>query len=294
MSSEKTQYYSLHRWRPEDAFLRAEFNENSELVDSALHGIRQEAATGVSGVQAAVEEARRAAEEAVEGARSEALAAVSGAKNELTEALNKAKADLNAAVAAAKKEAAAAVEEAKSEAEQAAAAAKREALAAMPLVLLKQAVPAPVNGIWDWSLADLDLTPYYALRLYMKLNSDLGRAILYCNNSTRGYSYVSGSSTYSSSYLFSFPVCHSGEREAVAEIMLLLGEHTLTARLDGTGYDWETEKALGVSTISSGIALDQLPGKRLTSLTFCGIHGSGGIGSLASGGLAYLYGLRKP
>ena len=105
MSSEKTQYYSLHRWRPEDAFLRAEFNENSELVDSALHGIRQEAATGVSGVQAAVEEARRAAEEAVEGARSEALAAVSGAKKELTEALNKAKADLNAAVAAAKKEA---------------------------------------------------------------------------------------------------------------------------------------------------------------------------------------------
>ena len=178
MSSEKTQYYSLHRWRPEDAFLRAEFNENSELVDSALHGIRQEAATGVSGVQAAVEEARRAAEEAVEGARSEAMAAVSGAKNELTEALNKAKADLNAAVAAARKEAAAAVEAAKSEAEQAVQAARD----AVPLVKLAELYATQDTDSLCLELVTLERSAFVVLKIYAELYTEKKEACLLCND----------------------------------------------------------------------------------------------------------------
>ena len=36
MSSSKTTNYGLHLWQPEDDFLRSEFNENNEAVDTAL------------------------------------------------------------------------------------------------------------------------------------------------------------------------------------------------------------------------------------------------------------------
>lgn len=38
MSTNKTENYQLHRWEPEDDFLRQEFNENFAAIDAALHG----------------------------------------------------------------------------------------------------------------------------------------------------------------------------------------------------------------------------------------------------------------
>ena len=250
MSSEKTQYYSLHRWRPEDAFLRAEFNENSELVDSALHGIRQEAATGVSGVQAAVEEARRAAEEAVEGARSEALAAVSGAKTELTEALNKAKADLNAAVAAAKKEAAAAVEEAKSEAEQAV----QDARDAVPLVRLGSFTLSKAAAEWRIDLSGLDLSPYSILRLYARLRCSANTAYLRVNGLTSGYSYaVAGQNDGGQrEYLLPLSCPRNAGQQGVVELTLYLQQlPALFARVTSA---YSTESSTTAQTLVYGCA----------------------------------------
>lgn len=36
MSTNKTQNYQLHRWEPEDDFLRQEFNENFAIIDGQL------------------------------------------------------------------------------------------------------------------------------------------------------------------------------------------------------------------------------------------------------------------
>lgn len=36
MSTQKTQHYQLHKWSPDDQFLRSEFNENFDALDAAL------------------------------------------------------------------------------------------------------------------------------------------------------------------------------------------------------------------------------------------------------------------
>jgi len=36
MSSEKTEYYQLHRWQKDDDFLREEFNENFAILDDKI------------------------------------------------------------------------------------------------------------------------------------------------------------------------------------------------------------------------------------------------------------------
>lgn len=38
MSSEKTEHYQLHKWIPEDDFVRTEFNENFTKLDTVLAG----------------------------------------------------------------------------------------------------------------------------------------------------------------------------------------------------------------------------------------------------------------
>lgn len=42
MSTGKTTYLGLHRWEPDDNFLRAEFNENSDKLDSELQTMQKE------------------------------------------------------------------------------------------------------------------------------------------------------------------------------------------------------------------------------------------------------------
>ena len=286
MSSEKTQYYSLHRWRPEDAFLRAEFNENSELVDSALHGIRQEAATGVSGVQAAVEEARRAAEEAVEGARSEALAAVSGAENELTEALNKAKADLNAAVAAAKKEAAAAVEEAKSEAEQAVQAARD----AVPLVKLAELYATQDTDSLCLELATLERSAFVVLKIYAELYTEKKEACLLCNDFFGlGYTYVTGTSVENGKCLLPIRCGSDMDGSSLAELTVnLRGNAALASCLSMAYAGGLTTHQVTYGTLSP----DVLKAGQITSLVFRGFDSrEKELLPLKAGSRAWVYGL---
>jgi len=42
MSTGKTTYLRLHRWEPDDDFLRTEFNENSDKLDEELQGMQKE------------------------------------------------------------------------------------------------------------------------------------------------------------------------------------------------------------------------------------------------------------
>lgn len=40
MSSHKTPNYNLHKWEPEDSFLRSEFNDNFTALDTAVKGAK--------------------------------------------------------------------------------------------------------------------------------------------------------------------------------------------------------------------------------------------------------------
>lgn len=42
--AEFTQHYGLHQWKPEDNFLRSDFNQDFSRVDAALHGLEEEKA----------------------------------------------------------------------------------------------------------------------------------------------------------------------------------------------------------------------------------------------------------
>ncbi|WP_297240727.1 hypothetical protein [uncultured Flavonifractor sp.] len=49
MGSNKTEHYGLHQWVPEDDFLRTDFNENFEKLDSALYTAEQNLRTDLTG-----------------------------------------------------------------------------------------------------------------------------------------------------------------------------------------------------------------------------------------------------
>ena len=49
MGTNKTEHYGLHQWVPEDDFLRTDFNENFEKLDSALYTAEQNLRTDLTG-----------------------------------------------------------------------------------------------------------------------------------------------------------------------------------------------------------------------------------------------------
>ena len=49
MGTNKTEHYGLHQWVPEDEFLRTDFNENFEKLDSALYTAEQNLRTDLTG-----------------------------------------------------------------------------------------------------------------------------------------------------------------------------------------------------------------------------------------------------
>lgn len=56
MSTGKTKYLGLHRWEPNDSFLRTEFNENSDKLDSELEQFHAEMADEFSAVRTEMQE----------------------------------------------------------------------------------------------------------------------------------------------------------------------------------------------------------------------------------------------
>jgi DeoR/GlpR family transcriptional regulator of sugar metabolism len=56
MSTGKTKYLGLHRWEPNDNFLRTEFNENSDKLDSELEQFHAEMADEFSAVRTEMQE----------------------------------------------------------------------------------------------------------------------------------------------------------------------------------------------------------------------------------------------
>ena len=56
MSTGKTTYLGLHRWEPDDDFLRTEFNENSDKLDSELQAMQREMEAEFSAVREEVAE----------------------------------------------------------------------------------------------------------------------------------------------------------------------------------------------------------------------------------------------
>ena len=49
MGTYKTEHYGLHQWVPEDDFLRTDFNENFEKLDTALHAAEQNLRADLTG-----------------------------------------------------------------------------------------------------------------------------------------------------------------------------------------------------------------------------------------------------
>lgn len=49
MGTNKTEHYGLHQWVPEDDFLRTDFNENFEKLDTALHAAEQNLRADLTG-----------------------------------------------------------------------------------------------------------------------------------------------------------------------------------------------------------------------------------------------------
>lgn len=49
MGTYKTEHYGLHQWVPEDDFLRTDFNENFEKLDTALHTAEQNLRADLTG-----------------------------------------------------------------------------------------------------------------------------------------------------------------------------------------------------------------------------------------------------